>query len=220
MSEMLGLPWQIQVVIVGGYLGYVVAYTGWRTAHKSADSLAIVLCFGGISLLTLDSLEQLTPQKLEVGNYDFSYIRGFIVAGVAIGSAVFAAVIWRRFLRDWAKEKIHKLSSSEDDGLFFGWETLIQHPQLEYNQINVLLKDGRVLESYPLSRFNDWPNGCCVLGGDGSVALYVTHIEGADGNRRETKNLFCDEEGARITYVPADQIAEVDLRRKPTKQSK
>lgn len=214
MQDLLALPWQIQVVIVGGYFAYTVAYSGKRSAHKPIDTLAIILCFGGISLLTFNSLEDLIPASPMIWATDLSYLRGFVVAAGAILGALFSALIWRRFLGNRVGNALRKLSKSDDDGLFYGWETLIQQPNLAYNQINVTLKDRRILESYPLSRFDEYPNGNCVLGGDGSVAMYVTHIEDTDGSRRPTNNLNCEIEGARITYIPADQITEVDFRRK------
>jgi len=214
MKELLALPWQIQVVIVGGYFAYVIAYAGKRSAHKSVDTLAIILCFGGVALLAFRSIDGLLPAKLVKLQIDLAPFRWFVVAGGAIFASLASAVVWRRFLGERVQNILRKASKSEDDGLYYGWETLIQHPNLDYNQLNVSLKDGRVYESYPLSMFDKYPNGPCVLGGDGSIAMYVTHIEGPDKGRREVNNLTCETEGARITYIPADQIAEVDFRRK------
>ena len=220
MNDLLALPWQIQVVMVGGYFAYTVAYSGKRSSHKPIDTLSIILCFGGISLLTFNSLDDLVSDPMMVQAFDISYVRGFVLAGGAILGALFSALIWRRFLGEWLGKALRIFSKSDDDGLFHGWETIIQQPNLAYNQLNVSLKDGRILESYPLSTFDKFPNGNCVLGGDGSVAMYVTHIEDAQGTRRETKNLSCETEGARITYIPADQIKEVDLRRKSITKAK
>ena len=52
MEELVALPWQVQIVIVGGYFGYIIAYTGRRSAHKTVDTISIILCFGGIALVT------------------------------------------------------------------------------------------------------------------------------------------------------------------------
>ena len=79
-------------------------------------------------------------------------------------------------------------------------------------------KDGRVLESWPLEPFNNDPNGPCVLGADGSIGMYVTHITEVGEERREVRKLR-DDNGIRITYIPKDQIAEVDLRRSFKKRS-
>ncbi|MCD1626338.1 hypothetical protein K7H22_10080 [Seohaeicola saemankumensis] len=217
MNELLALPWQIQVVIVGGYFAYVIAYSGKRSAHKSIDTLSIILCFGGIGLLTFNFIDQVIPNLLVVWSIDISYLREFILAAGAISGALLSALVWRRFLGQRLGKVLRNLGKSEDNGLFSGWETLIQEPNLAYSQLNVYLKDGRMLESYPLSRFYKYPNGSCILGGDGSVAMYVTHIESAQGGRRETMNLDCEIEGPRMTSIPADQIAEIDMRRKPIK---
>ena len=53
MKELIELSWQTQVVIVGGYLAYVVAYSGRRSTHKTIDTIAIILCFGGLSIMAM-----------------------------------------------------------------------------------------------------------------------------------------------------------------------
>lgn len=204
MDALLKLPWQVQIIFVGGYLGYVVAYNGRRSSHKAMDSLAIILCFGGISLISFNVMQAyfsaLPP------------IKSAVSAFAAMGTAVVAAVLWRRYIRDVAQTLIRWSSKSEEDGLSTGWETLIQTQGLNYSQINVTLTNGTILESFPLGDFNHLPNGPCILGGDGSVALYVTHIQESNSDRRDA-NKLTSEDGARITFVPAAQIREVDLRR-------
>ena len=205
MNQLLALPWHIQIAVVGGYFGYVIAYSGKRGAHKPTDTLAIILCFGGISVLALDV-------QLQLFGSDWAF-SSVIFSVVAIGVAIVGAIIWRRILSKWVGAAIRYLSSGKDDGLFFGWESLIQEEGLEYSQVNVTLKNGRILESYPLGNFNNLPNGPCLIGGDGSIALYVTHITEVGEDRRETNNLLDEAEGARITFVPASEISELDFRR-------
>ena len=203
MDQLVNLPWQTQVVIIGGYVGYIIAYTGRRASHSAIDIAAISLCFGGVGLLALHfALRDIPPTKPS---------RELIAGVFAVVTPVIAGVIWRAKLRQVSEVLVRKISGSEEDGLSTAWDTLIQEHGLTYSQINIRLKDGRELESYQMAPFNDLPGGPCALGGDGSIALYVTHItEG--GERREARNMI-DDDGARITYIPADQIAEVDFRR-------
>jgi hypothetical protein len=108
---------------------------------------------------------------------------------------------------------LRKLGAEGDDGFPTAWQTITQQPGLHYSQVLVTLRDGRALESYMMEPFNEFPNGSCVLGLDGSVALYVNRITEADGEAR-TIDAISDVDGHRITFIPADQILEVDLRRK------
>lgn len=204
MDQLVNLPWQTQIVIVGGYVGYVVAYTGRRASHKVLDIAAISLCFGGIGLLAM----HFTLQKILPGNEWQKVIAGFS----AVIAPLIAGVLWRARLRHICQWIIRKISGSEEDGLPTAWDTITQEQGLIYSQINIRLKDGKKLESYLLEDLNKLPNGPCALGGDGSIALYVTHIQEPGEDRREARNMI-DGDGARITYIPADQIAEVDFRR-------
>ncbi len=214
MNELLELPWQIQIVIVAGYFSYASAYSGKRSSHKSVDTLAIILSFGGIGLLTLNLLDAWLAKNLIICGWDISKARNLILAALAVLFSLVCAIVWRRFLHEKIGKILRQLSDTDDDGLHYCWDTLIQEKGVSFNQLNVRLKDGRTLESYPLHQFDESPNGNCVLGGDGSIAMYVTHITEKDGVRREAQNVRCQEEGDRITFIPVSEIAEVDIRRK------
>lgn len=205
MKELISLSWQTQVVLIGGYLAYVVAYSGRRSLHKTIDSLFIMLSFGGIALIALNGLSEYIEAEKPFGKQALGVFSVFLT--------LVCAVLWRRKVHSWANNALSWLSGSEEDGYQTAWETVVQTQSLKYSQINVALKDGRTLESYMLGDLNDLPNGPCVLGGDGSIALYVTHITDVDGKRREAKNLV-DDDGARITVVPANEIVEIDFRRR------
>ncbi|WP_149756865.1 DUF6338 family protein [Roseivivax sediminis] len=202
MQELLSLSWQTQAVLIGGYLAYVIAYSGRRMNHRAFDAFAIVLVFGGFSLISLSILDS------ALGDNHWKHQ----ISGVV--SVVFPcliAIAWRRFLKDWVSDKINLLAGAQEDGLPTAWDTVIQTQDVAYCQLIVSLKDGRSLESFPLGDYNDLPNGPCVLGSDGSVAMYVTHIFEKNESRPATE--ITNDLGSRLTYIPADQIAEVDFRR-------
>lgn len=204
MQELIELSWQTQVVIVGGYLSYVLAYAGMRSDHKAIDSVCIILCFGGVGLVAIQTLEQLVAETC--------VFRDTIVGVGAVVIPLLVAVAWRKFLRDKWLSFWRWAGVSDEDGLATAWNTIIQKRGLVYTQINVTKKDGTELECWPLEPFNNDPNGPCVLGADGSIGLYVTHITRNGQDRREVNKLR-DDNGVRITYIPKDEIAEVDLRR-------
>lgn len=197
------LPWQAQLVAVAGYFGYVVAYVGRRGGHQPIDTAAISLCFGSVCLfvLSLDSYVSSVCPKLPKQVLPIFGVTASIISGA----------LWRAYFRHFAGVVISKLSKSDDDGHLSAWESIIQNQKVDYSQLIVALNDGRVLESYPLGDFNDWPNGPCVLGNDGSIGMYVTNIEEA-GVSRET-NAISNTDGMRITFIPASQVKEIDFKR-------
>lgn len=201
MEKLLTLPWYIQAVIVAGYCGYVVAYSGRRRGHTSTDTISLILAFGGIALADLYTLGVSLNKNVWLNVA--ATIHAFLIT-------IALALLWRCWGKAKAQWVLGKLGSNREDGLLGAWDSVVQDDSLCINQLNVRLKDGRILESFPLTKFKDWPSGACLLGSDGSVGLYVTHIE-ESGERRESRGLIADE-GARFTIVPIDQIQEVDLR--------
>lgn len=83
-------------------------------------------------------------------------------------------------------------------------------------QLSVQLKDGSWLMCDDLAKFADSPNGPCVLGAKGDILIYVTDKQSDIGVAfYPTANPVDPDWGHEITYIPADQIIRVDLRRKP-----
>ena len=204
MESYIDLPWQTQLVGVSGYFGYVIAYSGRREGHQTFDTAAISLCFGSVCLFVLST------EAFFKGCWP--NLPKQVVPILSVVASVFAGALWRAFLRHFTHDLLKKISRSDDDGLLSAWGTVIQNQTVSYTQLIVTLNDGRVLESYPLGDFSSWPNGPCTLGNDGSIAMYVTHIE-ENGAGRQTNGIN-DEDGMRITFIPVNQIKEVDFKRK------
>lgn len=198
------LGWQMSATFVAAYLAYVVAYTGRRKHHKSIDSTFIILTFALIAL----SIVEILDSKVPAGNG----FRVGIISACAVSGTVFSAVLWHAKVHGLVQGWLSKIKADQDDGFPTAWETIISEPGLAYSQVYVTLKDGRKLESYQMEPFNKLPNGPCILGLDGSIAMYVNAIKEPESERRDIETIT-DDDGHRITYIPADQIAEVDLRR-------
>ncbi|WP_322866788.1 hypothetical protein U5922_011725 [Aquicoccus sp. G2-2] len=216
MKELLELSWRTQVVFIGGYLAYVIAYSGRRHSHGTVDVFGSILCFGGIGLLGIGLVEACigASQGEEKANSFLVYALGIL----GVGLPVITSLVWRGFLNSWITNAIHLMTKSKEDGLPTAWATVIQKQGLVYAQLVVTLKSGVSYESYPLGAYNSAPDGPCILGSDGSIAMFVTYITEADGNGRPAKNLV-DGDGLRMTYIPSSEIAEVDLRRKTGRNS-
>ncbi|SDF97661.1 hypothetical protein SAMN04488117_109125 [Celeribacter baekdonensis] len=208
MNELLELSWRTQVVLIGGYLSYIIAYSGRRESHTTTDVLGIILCFGGIGLISIGSLERL----FELCSVD--WLRSdYVLGSLGVMMPTISAIVWRRTIAQKTKRLLSFLTQDKEDGLPSAWSTIIQKENLEYAQLVVTLKNGYSYESYPLGDFNNYPNGPCVFGSDGSVGMYITYITPLDQEGRQAESLI-DADGIRITYIPKDQIAEIDFRRK------
>lgn len=211
VADVLELGWQINATFVSAYLGYVVAYTGRRKHHKSIDATFIILAFALISLTTIDTLDS----KIPIGN---EYRIG-IISVCAVLLTVISAVLWRAKIFEWVQWGLSKLKADQDDGFPTAWETIIHEPSLDYSEIYITLKNGRRLASLDMVNYDDLPSGCCVLGSDGSIGMYVTAILEPDntteGGKEEWRIIdsISDDDGHRITYIPVGEIVEVDLRR-------
>ncbi|WP_147238888.1 hypothetical protein [Rhodosalinus halophilus] len=208
MTEVIELSWRTQVVIIGGYLAYVIAYSGRRSGHSATDTIGIILCFGGLGLLSIGIAERVN----EICGTAFTQSAPF-VGTLAVVVPIASALLWRSFLNDFVANSIRIVTGTNEDGLPTAWTTIIQRQGLQYAQLVVTLRDGKVYESYPLGDFNDLPNGPCVLGSDGSIGMYVTYITEKDGTGRRIDTIS-DVDGYRITFIPFSEISEVDLRRK------
>ncbi|PAV06488.1 hypothetical protein CBG25_05770 [Arsenophonus sp. ENCA] len=87
-------------------------------------------------------------------------------------------------------------------------------------ELFVILKDGSGLLSRLPGRFEGLPNGPFTLGNNGDVILYVTHSSPANSNEWvEYGDSIHQDYGALATYIPADQIARIDIRRRAEKPS-
>lgn len=208
MNELLELSWRTQVVLIGGYLSYVIAYSGRRESHTTTDIFGIILCFGGIGLISIGAFERLSELC------SLNWLRSdYVLGGLGVVLPTISSIFWRRTMSQRAKRFLSFLTNDKEDGLPSAWSTIIQKEGLEYAQLVVTLKNGYAYESFPLGSFNDFPNGPCVLGSDGSVGMYITYITPPDSDGREVEALS-DIDGFRITYIPKEEISEIDFRRK------
>lgn len=209
MESLLQLSWQSQVVVVGGYFSYALAYAGRRAGHKAMDTLAITLCFGGVGLYSMHLTSAIISSYQLCLNDN---VLPLLLSVIGIVMPLFVAVCWRGFMRERMVAFARKLSGSIEDGLGTAWSSIIQNERAPYSQLIVTLKDGTMYESSPLHQFKKMPNGPCVLGEDGAVGMYVTDITTEWGSTRSAQELD-GEGGIRMTYIPASQIKEIDIRR-------
>ncbi|MGR3495402.1 hypothetical protein [Citreimonas sp.] len=189
------LPLGIQAALGFGYLAYITAYTGMRRAHSAQDAIFISLAFGSVSFLTFAV---------------FEHLGGPSALLLSLAAALATACLWRGVARNLWQRLILAVRVHRDDGLFHGWDAVVQ-TKGEVGQVSVHTKDGRVLYLNDRKQYRTAPWQGLYLGGDGSVTMIVEEEELPDGST-ETRSGILHDEGARMTYIPASEVARVNIR--------
>ncbi|MGB8363524.1 MAG: hypothetical protein ACLQUZ_01290 [Rhizomicrobium sp.] len=203
MNEtILNLPWQIQVVLAGGYAGYLLAYVGIRDGHRTVDTVFVALVFGVVASATLAVFE--TYPHLLAGTLAF------------IAPCV-AAVVWRRFGRGVLHKLLRRWDVSWADDTPSAWAKFQENSDDRMSQIAVELDDYTWLECEELADFENAPFGPVYLGTRGDIALYVTRVKKKGEDARSQDTVRNPDFGDRITYVPASRIRRVTMRFKKTR---
>jgi hypothetical protein len=200
--DLLNLPWATLLALASGYAGYFVANVGIRDHHKPIDVIFSTLVFGFIATFAYNICRVL---------FEISLVWSSVFA---FSFALLAGAAWSLIGRSSLEKLLRKSRVSHSDDLPSAWIALFG-TRLVATQLSVKLKDGSWLMCDDLSKFSASPNGPCVLGAKGDVLMYVTHKMSDIGVAYFPTTLPIDDWwGHEITYVPADQIARIDLRRK------
>lgn len=202
-TDILALSWTVQTALASGYAAYIIAYRGIRSHHSAQDAAFSVLIF---SLITSGALWLLR---------DSSPVAGVVLA---FASSIVAAALWRSIGQPFFTWTLRRLKVTWADDTPSAWARLQENRSIRVSQIAVWLNDGSRLICEDASLFTGLPYAPYVLGTNGDVLLYVTHIRptsGADGQKSETKpqpTTLDATRGARVTYVPGSQITRVTIR--------
>lgn len=199
-EKLLNLPWEIQIAIGGGYLAYMLAYTGIRDHHKAVDVTFRTIAFGLFSTAVL----ALVPARL-------GWFR--IVSAVLV--AVVAGAIWRRWVAQGVQRLIRAANISWSDDTPSAWSRITQHnSSIYYSQLLVHLDDDSCVFCNNTLDFKDAPFGPCTLGPSGDIALYVTHRSepGAGAEFEPVEGVSDPIHGYELSYIPAARIRRIKVR--------
>ena len=200
-------PWTTVLTFASGYAGYFIAHLGLRDHHQAMDQVFRVLLYGFWGLFAYVALR--------------TYCGFDILSASAVGFAVSSALGggWRMWGEKRFTKFLHDNNISHSDDLRSAWLAIPNVSRgLAMTEFGVVLTDGTSLLCNDLWRFRDQPNGPCVLGNNGDVLIYVTHIgrRNAAGNMDySAKEDVMGTDGAKMTYIPRDQIARITMRRRP-----
>lgn len=210
MQDLLNLPWEIHVVLASGYLGYTFGFCGRREHHSGADTLMLTLVFGLISYLAFMTAEAVLD-LLPLGEV----VNTILQALFALVTGACAGLIWQR--GGWNKmfNLLRDKGLSIEDGSPTAWRSILdREDEAGKTQLFVELTNGKTYGCDELGRFEGLPYGPCLLGPDGSVAMYVNSITRANGETIESaqEDIHDAQWGNLFTYFPASQIANIEMR--------
>lgn len=208
-TTLLDLPIDTIVILASGYIGYKIAFTGKNKHHKTTDVIFISLVFGLLAKLVFMFAE--FGAEVFVNPIDQSIVTAS-TAPFAFLTACISSVLWRKFASNWASDYLHKKGISSSDGAGSAWDTIRTAQRFGAGQLIVRKQDGGQLMCDNLYDFKDYPHGPCLYGEDGSIALYVNaHRNNSSDDWTEINPVEADF-GIAITYIPASQIEEIEIR--------
>ena len=201
LAKLVNLPWATLLTLASGYAGYYIANVGVRDHHKAIDITFSTLVFGFFSAFVYAICRIQFDANL------------LTASAISFGSALLFGGCWSRLGRTALESALRRSDVSLSDDVPSAWVALFR-ARTYATQLSIKLKDGTWLKCEDLGLFADHPNGPCVLGGKGDVLMYVTHVKGPKDDDFEACTALIDTTwGDEITYIPADQIAQVDYRR-------
>lgn len=200
-ASLLTLPWATLVTLASGYTGYFIANVGLREQHTPTDVTFSTLIFGLCAAMAYQAAI-------------WGGLNAYFAAFPAMGYAFACGAYWRRYGRQWMYRFLRRHDISWSDGTRSAWQRMYDQRGYYISEAHVYLKDGTVLLSELPGSFEGQPCGSFVLGNDRDVLMYVTH-EKRPGSEEWTRrpDVIHSTWGARSTWLPAEQIARVDIRR-------
>lgn len=199
LKDFTSLPEQLQVILVSGYLGYSIAYAGFRENERKDDVLYGILSFGMFGYLFYDFTRK-------------SYVT-FLLPGLgALLISVLIAMLWRKYGRYYFNLLLHRAAISNEDGIKTVWSRITQDTMIAPSQLVVCLKDGTILECDEVQSFSTAPIPRYYTDAEANVALYVTKKTTQTGDVKVMANVRDNDWGDRLTYIPKDQIASISIR--------
>lgn len=197
---LLDLPFEVLAVLAAGYLSYRLAYTGKDGAHAPVDVVFLALVFALLAKLIAIALIYLIPSIPSVLSYT-----------VALCFTVIGAAAWRRLSGriDWL---LRRMGISTFDRHETAWGSFLAEERKRVTSLIVHKKNGETVMSEPLSDFEGALFGPCILGEDGSVAMYITDFRRREDEDWQESDPRDAEWGTAVTIIPASEIAWVRVR--------
>ncbi|MEM1198051.1 MAG: DUF6338 family protein [Pseudomonadota bacterium] len=214
MNELLSLPYELQIVLVSGYLAHKVSTIGRSEKPSTEDLVLQVLTMGLIGRICFLGIVDVWSNWFPSTQNDVSSdgARLMVVGVCTVLCSLVIAAVWRKWGVSIASRIMSSMGVYRDDHQSSTWDSIFRE-KVAWAFIQVHVDDGRVLESKFDLVPDTAPVGKITLNSDG-IALYVTGIY--DTQMSRTVHSPTDESyGHILTYVPANTIKQVEIGLKP-----
>ncbi|HAT1685373.1 TPA: hypothetical protein I8Y21_006231 [Klebsiella oxytoca] len=200
-ASLINLPWATLVTLASGYIGYFIANVGLKDHHKPIDITFSTLIFGLFAAMVYQAF-------IWIGWGEY------LAALLAVLYAFANGAWWRKYGRKLMYKFLRDHDISWSDSTSSAWQQMFGQIDFRTTELVVFLKNGAALASRDMGRFEGLANGPFTLGNQGDVILYVTdRLSVKTGKWKKDENVIYNPDGALATYVPADQIARLEIRR-------
>lgn len=196
------IPEYLQIIFVTGYIGYVIAQSGFREKEKKSDLFYGTLLYGLFGYIIYDLMKLYCPKQFP-----------FVVYALSGSSAsIIAAILWRKWIKNIWYKILHITAISNEDNIPTVWAGIIQNTEMLHKQISVSLKNGSKLECNDIQSFQDAPFPCYYADNDGNIAIYVTEVISSKNITTKREYVRDKEWGDLLTYIPKDEISKIAIR--------
>lgn len=205
-ASLINLPWATLVTLASGYIGYFIANVGLKDHHKTIDITFATLVFSLLPTLGYTLISMICTSPFTT----------YASTASAVVIAVVTGALWRICGRKWMYGILRALNISWSDSTSSAWQQMFGLIDYRCTELFVILRDGSGLRSSPLTNFEGLANGPFCLGNSGDIILYITHYKPADRENwveYDPDAVTHESWGALASWVPADQIARVEIRR-------
>lgn len=200
MDKLLNLSFELQIILVGGYLGFWISSTGLSQRLKPMDMLMQILVYGIFAKIVLVLMQK----------YEFD--GAILPLALAVAASVFMAMCWRGFARKMVAGVMNKTKVHMHDNNPSVLASMLEEKGAVWEFVQIHLNDGKIYESAFGLLCDDLPLNAIMIDDDGNVALYVTKIYPKDRSAAPTEFDFDKNNPVgTITYIPVDRIDRIDV---------
>lgn len=201
-EKLLQLPFEVIWPLGAGYLAYRLAYVGRDAPHKTFDGTFLVFVFGAIAK-GIASLIAVTAPEAPVA----------ITAAMGAAFALVVAAIWRIWAAECVYDYLRERKVLDHDGQPDVWRSMLARQLPGPVQLIVTTKAGKIYLCDELGRYNDAPLGPCLLGEDGSIAMYVTAWRRVGEAKWHDVKPYREDVGFEMSFFKASEIERIDITR-------
>lgn len=198
-TQLLELPWHIQLALAAGYAGYLVAYLGARSHHRTHDVVFLSLLFSLIASSVYSASKAASAGLIQA-------------TALAVSCTIFAGIFWRKWGCVWWQKFIRTLNIAHSDDTISALGGLQLRTDTELTGVAVCLADGSWLMCDDTSAFSRCAYPAFTIGEKGDVLMYVSSQCDPTGENKNLESTLHEAYGDRLTYIPSDRISRINMR--------